>query len=75
MAKHQGVIERIQRLSDEQHNLYLMAAKRELSESQRRRLAEIKSELQILWLDRKRERTRFHDPIDDFVEQWYKKVA
>ncbi|MBI1802128.1 MAG: DUF2630 family protein [Chloroflexi bacterium] len=73
--RYQGVVERIQRLSDEQHRLYLTAAKQELSASQRKRLAEIKQELQTLWLNRKRERTHMHDPLDEFVDQWYKKAA
>ncbi len=74
-VKYQSVVDRIQRLSEEQRQLYLLAAKRELSDSQRKRLTEIKSELQELWLSRKRERTRYHDPLDDYVEQWYKKAA
>ena len=73
--KYESVVERIQKLSEEQRNLYLLASKRELTDAQRKRLSEIKSELQELWLNRKRERTRFHDPLDDFVEQWYRKAA
>ena len=73
--KYEGVVERIQKLSEEQRHLYLLASQRQLSDGQRRRLGEIKVELQSMWLNRKRERTRFHDPLDDFVEQWYKKAA
>lgn len=74
-AKYENVVERIQKLSEEQHSLYLLASRRELNEAQRRRLAEIKAELQELWLNRKRERTRYHDPLDNYVEQWYRRAA
>jgi len=66
--KYEGVVDRIQVLSEEQHKLYLMASSRELTTGERRRLGEIKTELQSLWLNRKQERTRFRDPLNDFVE-------
>ena len=47
----------------------------ELTDAQRKRLLEIKAELPGLWQERKQERTRFHDPVDEFVEQWYRKAA
>ena len=66
--RYEGVVDRIQHLSEEQHKLYLIAAQRELTNSERRRLGEIKTELQSLWLNRKQERTRYSDAINDFVE-------
>ena len=73
--KYKSVVEQIQKLADEQHRIYLLAAKRELTDAQRKRLLEIKAELPGLWQERKQERTRFHDPVDEFVEQWYRKAA
>lgn len=68
MLKYEGVVDRIQSLSEEQHTLYLTASSRELTTAERRRLGEIKTELQSLWLNRKQERTRFRDPLNDYVE-------
>lgn len=68
MMRYEGVVDRIQTLSEEQHKLYLTAAQRELTNGERRRLGEIKTELQSLWLNRKQERTRYSDAINDFVE-------
>ena len=68
MMRYEGVVDRIQHLSEEQHKLYLTAAQRELTNAERRRLGEIKTELQSLWLNRKQERTRYSDSINDYVE-------
>ncbi len=68
MMRYEGVVDRIQLLSEEQHKLYLIASQRELTNRERRRLGEIKTELQSLWLNRKQERTRYSDAINDFVE-------
>jgi len=73
--KYKSVVEQIQKLADEQHRLYLLAAKRELTDAQRKRLADIKAELPGLWEELKHERTNFVDPVDQFVEQWYRKAA
>jgi hypothetical protein len=74
-TKYKSVVEQIQRLAEEQHRLYLLAAKHELTDAQRRRLVQIKAELPGLWLDRKQERTRFQDPVNEFVDQWYNKAV
>ena len=73
--QYTGVVDEIQKLSDEQHRLYLLAAKRELSDAQRRRLVAIKQELQALWLNRKQERPQFRDPLNALVEQWHGKAV
>jgi hypothetical protein len=73
--KYHGVVGKIQKLSDEQHRIYLLAAKRELTDGEKKKLGGIKAELQKLWLSRKEERTRFRDPVDEYVEQWYRKTA
>ena len=64
IASYQTVVSRIQQLSNEQHEIYLSGAQRGLSDRQRRRLMEIKTDLQRLWLERKRGRTRFRDALD-----------
>ena len=74
-VQYNRVMTQIQKLADDQHRLYLLASKRELTDAQKKRLVEIKTELQELWLSRKQERTRFRDPVDDYVEQWYRKEA
>jgi len=75
MVKYEGVVDRIQQLSEEQHRLYLVASSRELTNAERRRLGEIKTELQTLWLNRKQERTRYRDPLNDYIEQPSRKAA
>jgi hypothetical protein len=74
-GKYKNVVGQIQKLSDDQHRLYALASKRELTDAEKRKLAGIKAELQELWLSRKQERTHMKDPVDDFVEQWYRKAA
>ncbi len=74
-GQYNRVVNQIQKLAEEQHRLYLLASRRELTDAQRKRLGEVKAELQELWLSRKQERTRFRDPVDDYVEQWYRKAA
>ncbi len=73
--RYTGVVDQIQKLSEEQHRLYLLASKRALSDAQRRRLVTIKKELQELWLDRKQERPQFRDPLNALVEQWHGKAV
>lgn len=73
--KYEKVVERIQHLSEEQHQLYLHAAQRSLTDKERRRLSDIKAELQRLWLERKLERTRYQDPLNELIEQSYRKAA
>ncbi|MEP7199513.1 MAG: hypothetical protein ABI874_06840 [Chloroflexota bacterium] len=73
--QYKGVVDEIQKLSEEQHRLYLLASKRELSDAQRRRLVVIKKELQELWLNRKQERPQFRDPLNALVEQWHGKAV
>ena len=75
MNKYKSVVGQIQKLADDQHRLYLIASKRELTDSEKRKLADIKANLQELWLSRKQERTHMKDPVNDFVEQWYRKAA
>ena len=74
-VKYKNVVGQIQKLAEDQHRLYLVASKRELTDAEKRRLADIKANLQVLWLSRKQERTHMKDPVDDFVEQWYRKAA
>ena len=75
MNKYKNVVGQIQKLAEDQHKLYLVASKRELTDAERRKLADIKTNLQELWLSRKQERTHMKDPVDDFVDQWYRKAA
>lgn len=68
-APYPTVVSRIQELSNEQHAIYLNGARRGLSDRQRRRLTEIKTDLQRLWLERKRGRTHLHDVLDHYSEE------
>ena len=69
IASYQRVVGRIQQLSKEQHDIYLSGAQRGLNDRQRRRLMEIKTELQRQWLERKRVRTHFRDVLDTVSEE------
>ncbi len=67
--RYEGIVEHIQRLSAEQHQLYVVASQHALTPGQRKRLSEIRESLKNLWLDRKRLRHRFRDPINTFIRQ------
>jgi hypothetical protein len=64
MTAYQHIVERIYNLSAGQHKLYLGAAKKELTAAQRRRLVQIKEELQKLWLTRKGMRPHCTDNLE-----------
>jgi hypothetical protein len=67
MTAYQSVLAKIQSLSVERHQLYLLASKQELSAAKRRRLEEIKERLDALWLTRKTMRTSFYDPLEGLI--------
>ncbi len=76
MATYQEILDRIHNLSEEQHQLYIQAAKRGLSQSQRRRLSQIKEDLNTLWLKRKSQRPRFTDSLDLLMQyRWRARPA
>ncbi len=64
MSTYQKIIDRIDLLSKEQLHIYSDAAHGGLSDKQRNRLAEVKTELQDLWYQRKQGRTNRSDPLD-----------
>ena len=68
MTVYQSVLSKIQSLSVERHQLYLLASQQELSAAKRRRLEEIKERLDALWLTRKTMRTSVHDPLEDLIK-------
>ena len=68
MMTYQGVVDRIQLLSGEQLSIYTNASTYGLSDIQRSRLVELKTELQDLWLQRKQGRTHLTDPLDHVGE-------
>ncbi len=74
-SEYHELVERIQRLSDEQHQLYQLASQHEFTNAQRERLAEIKVELRTLWQERERERLRFRDTLDGLMAQRYHPAA
>ena len=67
MTAYQSVVAKIQSLSVERQQLYLLASKQELSAAKRRRLEEIKERLDALWLARKSMRTSFRDPLEGLI--------
>jgi hypothetical protein len=72
MSAYQQIVERIYKLSAEQHKLYLGAAKKELSAAQRKRLAQIKVELQNLWLARRGLRPHCTDNLEVLMQaRWH----
>ena len=76
MASYQEILVRIHDLSEEQHELYIKAARKGLSDSQRRRLVQIKADLNTLWLKRKNQRPRFTDSLDLLMQKrWQRRPA
>jgi hypothetical protein len=73
--EYERVVDEIQRLSDEQRRLYSLAASRELSDGEHKRLKDIRTKLPLLWLDRERERTHYQDPLDKMIDSRYLKAA
>ena len=69
MPAYNEIVERIHDLSAEQHKLYVLAATRELTASQRKRLTQIKEELNGLWFKRKNLRPRFQDSLEVWMHQ------
>ena len=61
---YQNIIDSIQLLSGEQLSIYTSASAFGLSDAQRGRLVELKTELQSLWLQRKQGRIHLTDPLD-----------
>jgi len=67
-APYNTVVSRIQELAAEQQQIYRGPVTFGLEQNQRLRLAQIKAELQQLWLERKRGRVNFRDALEDFSE-------
>ena len=68
MSAYQSVLDKIQRLSVERHELYLLAAKQELSPAKHRRLTEITDDLGTLWLKRKTMRAAHLDQLEVLIQ-------
>jgi hypothetical protein len=68
MTAYENVVQRIYKLSAEQHKIYLSAAKKELTAAQRKRLAQIKEDLNKLWLTRKGLRPRVTDNLEILMQ-------
>jgi len=68
MTAYENVVQRIYKLSAEQHKIYLSAAKKELTPAQRKRLAQIKEDLNKLWLTRKALRPRVTDNLEILMQ-------
>ena len=73
--EYERVVDEIQRLSDEQRRLYSLAASRELTDGERKRLKDIRTKLPLLWMDRERERTHYQDPLDKMIDGRYLKAT
>lgn len=73
--EYERVVDEIQRLSDEQRRLYALAASRELTDGERKRLKDIRTKLPLLWMDRERERTHYQDPLDKMIDSRYLKAT
>ena len=68
MTTYENVVQRIYKLSAEQHKIYLNAAKKELTPAQRKRLVQIKEDLNKLWLTRKGLRPRVTDNLEILMQ-------
>lgn len=68
MTAYENVVQRIAKLSVEQHKIYLNAAKKELTPVQRKRLVQIKEDLNKLWLTRKSLRPRVTDNLEILMQ-------
>jgi len=68
MSAYENVVQRIYKLSAEQQKIYLGAAKKELTPAQRKRLAQIKEDLNRLWLTRKSMRPRVTDNLEILMQ-------
>jgi Protein of unknown function (DUF2630) len=76
MSAYENVVQRIYKLSAEQHKIYLAAAKKELTAGQRKRLAQIKEDLNKLWLTRKGLRPRLTDNLEILMQsRWNQSSA
>jgi len=76
MSAYENVVQRIYKLSAEQHKIYLAAAKKELTAGQRKRLAQIKEDLNKLWLTRKGLRPRLTDNLEILMQsRWTQSSA
>ena len=68
MSAYENVVQRIYKLSAEQHTIYLAAGQKELTAAQRKRLAQIKEDLNKLWLARKGLRPRVTDNLEILMQ-------
>jgi len=75
MSAYENVVERIYKLSAEQHKIYLAAGKKELTASQRKRLAQIKEDLNKLWLTRKGLRPRVTDNLEILMQSRWNQAS
>jgi len=76
MSAYENVVQRIYKLSAEQHKIFLAAAKKELTAGQRKRLAQIKEDLNKLWLTRKGLRPRLTDNLEILMQsRWNQSSA
>jgi hypothetical protein len=76
MSAYENVVQRIYKLSTEQLKIYLGAGRKELTAAQRKRLAQIKEDLNKLWLARKGLRPRVTDNLEILMQsRWNQNSA
>jgi hypothetical protein len=73
--EYERIVDEIQRISDEQRTLYSLAANRELTDHERKRLKDIRTKLPLLWMERENARTQYQDPLDKLIDSRYLKAA
>jgi hypothetical protein len=75
MSAYETVVQRIYKLSAEQHQIYLAASKKELTAAQRKHLAQIKEDLNKLWLTRKGLRPRVMDNLEILMQSRWNQTS